>query len=70
MSKIHVEYSQAVFISFATFWVPVREDSTKELDTVQVSMVDERCVLGFVWIAVQDIHFGLDLASRKQWLVA
>ena len=28
------------------------------------------CVLGFVWIAVQDIHFGLDLASRKQWFVA
>ena len=64
MSKIHVEYSQAVFISCVTFWGPVREDSSKELDVVQVSMVDERCVLGFVWIAVQDIHFALDLASR------
>ena len=46
------------------------EDSSKELDAVQVSMVDERCVLGFVWSAVQDIYFGLDLASRKQWFVA
>ena len=70
MSKIHVEYSQAVFISCVTFWGPVREDLSKELDVVQVSMVDERCVLGFVWIAIQDIHFGLDLASRKQWFVA
>ena len=63
MSKIHVEYSQAVFISCVTFWGPIREDSSKGLDVVQVSMVDERCVLGFVWIAVQDIHFALDLAS-------
>ena len=70
MSKINMEYSQTVLISCATFWGPVREDSSKELDAVQVSMVYERCVLGFVWIAVQDIHFGLDLASRKQWFVA
>ena len=70
MSKIHVGYSQAMFVSWVTFWEPVREDSSKELDAVQVSMVDERCVLGFVGIAVQDIHFGLDLASRKQWFVA
>ena len=69
MSKIHVEYSQAVFISCVTFWGPVREYSSKELDAVQVSMVEERCVL-FVWIAVQDIHFGLDLANRNQWFVA
>ena len=70
MSKIHVEYSQAVFISCVTFWGPVREDSLKELDLAQVSMVNEHCVLEFVWFAVQDIHFGLDLASRKQWFVA
>ena len=70
MNKIHVEYSQAVFISCVTFWGPVRENSSKQLGAVQVSMVDERRVLGFVWIAVQDIHFGLDLASRKQWFVA
>ena len=70
MNKIHVEYSQAVFISCVTFWGPVRENSSKQLGSVQVSMVDERRVLGFVWIAVQDIHFGLDLASRKQWFVA
>ena len=70
MNKIHVEYSQAVFISCVTFWGPVRENSSKQLGAVQVSMVDERRVLRFVWIAVQDIHFGLDLASRKQWFVA
>ena len=70
MNKIHVEYSQAVFISRVTFWGPVRENSSKQLGAVQVSLVDERRVLGFVWIAVQDIHFGLDLASRKQWFVA
>ena len=70
MSKIHVGYSQAVSISCVTFWRPVREDSLKELDAVQVAMVNERCVLGFVWSAVQDIYFGLDLASRKQWFVA
>ena len=70
MNKIHVEYSQAVFISCVTFWGPVRENSSEQLGAVQVSMVDERRVLGFVWIAVQDIHFGLDLASRKQWFVA
>ena len=68
MSKIHVEYSQAVFISCVTFWGPVRDNSSKELDTVQVSMVDERCVLGFVWIAVQDIHFGLDWRTGKSGL--
>ena len=45
MSKIHVEYSQAVFTACVTLWGPVREDSLKELDAVQVSMVDERCVL-------------------------
>ena len=60
MSKIHVEYSQAVFISCETFWGPVQEDSLKELDAAQVSIVNERCVLEFVWFAVQDIHFGLD----------
>ena len=70
MNKIHVEYSQAVFISCVTFWGPVRENSSKQLGAVQVSLVDERRVLGFVWIAVQDIHFCLDLASRKQWFVA
>ena len=70
MNKIHVEYSQAVFISCVTFWGPVRKNSSKQLGAVQVSLVDERRVLGFVWTAVQDIHFGLDLASRKQWFVA
>ena len=70
MSKIHLGYFQVVSISCVTFWGPVREDSSKELDAVQVSVVEERCVLGFVWIAVQDIYFGLDLASRKQWFVA
>ena len=48
MSKIHVEYSQAVFISCETFWGPVRQDSLKELDAAQVSIVNERCVLEFV----------------------
>ena len=68
MSKIHVEYSQAVFISCVTFLGPVRENLSKELDAVQVSMVDERCVLGFVWIAVQDIHFRLDWRAGNSGL--
>ena len=70
VKEIYEQNTRGIFSSIVTFWGPVRENSSKQLGAVQVSMVDERRVLGFVWIAVQDIHFGLDLASRKQWFVA